>query len=128
MPFPSGQGKEVWMHELPVMKSILDIVVKQARMHSVRKVRAIELEIGMLSDLEEEWMQRYFDYLSKGTVAWKAKLRIKWIPVAFQCQDCSKLFEAERKKLFEMACPACGQKELTLVSGREYRIKNMEVE
>jgi hydrogenase nickel incorporation protein HypA/HybF len=116
------------MHELPVMKSILDIVVKQAQMNSVRKVRAIQLEVGMLSDLEEEWMQRYFDYLSKDTIAQKAELRIQWIPIAFQCQDCKKSFEVERKRLQDVACPSCGQKKLTLVSGREYRIKNMEVE
>jgi len=116
------------MHELPVMKSILDIVVKQAEMHRVRKVRAIHLEVGMLSDLEEEWMQRYFDYLSKDTIAHKAELRIQWIHIAFQCQDCKKSFEVERKSLQDVACPSCGQKKLTLVSGREYRIKNMEVE
>lgn len=116
------------MHELVVMQSILDIVIKQAQNHNVRKVRAIHLEVGMLSDLEEEWMQHYFDYLSKGTLAEKAALRIKWLPVVFQCQECDKSFEAERNKLHDIACAFCGQKKLILVSGREYRIKNMEVE
>lgn len=116
------------MHELPVMKSILDIVLIHAGRHSVRKIRAIHLEVGLLSDLEEEWMQRYFDYLSEGTPAEKAKLKIKWVPIVFQCQDCSKSFEVDRKKLQDIACPSCGQKRLTLVSGREYSIKNMEVE
>lgn len=122
-----AKGKEVSMHELPVMKSILDIVLKQAQMHNVRKVRAIELEVGRLSDLEEEWMQRYFDYLSKDTIARKAEIRITWIAIVFQCPTCSKSFEVERKKLHDLACSFCGEKKLTLVSGREYRIKNMEV-
>lgn len=116
------------MHELSVMKSILDIVVKHAEINHVRKVRAIELKVGMLSDLEEEWMQRYFDYLSKDTIAAKAELRIQWNPIIFQCRECSTSFEIERTGLQEAACPSCGQKKLTLVSGREYRIKNMEVE
>ena len=34
------------MHELPVMKSILDIVLEQARIHNVRSVRAVHLEVG----------------------------------------------------------------------------------
>jgi len=126
--FEAAQDREVRMHELSVMKSILDIVVKQAQVHNVRKVRAIQLEVGMLSDLEAEWMQRYFNYLSKDTLAGKAELRIKWIPVVFQCQECNKSFEVERKRLHDVACSLCGQKKLTLVSGREYRIKNIEVE
>jgi hydrogenase nickel incorporation protein HypA/HybF len=116
------------MHELSVMKSILDIVLKHAENYGVRKVRAIHLEVGLLSDLEAEWMQRYFDYLSKDTLAEKARLEIKWIPIVLQCQDCNESFEAERKRLHDIACPSCGQKRLTLFSGREYRIKNMEVE
>jgi hydrogenase nickel incorporation protein HypA/HybF len=115
------------MHELPVMKSILDIVLKQAAIHNVRSVRAVQLEVGLLSDLEAEWMQRYFDYLSKGTLAQKAELKIQWNPIVFRCQECGKSFEAERKNLHDVACPSCGRNHLSLVSGREYRIRNLEV-
>ena len=55
------------MHELPVTKSIYKIVRKHARKNWVRRVISENLEIGILSDLEQEWIQRYFDYLSKGT-------------------------------------------------------------
>ncbi len=115
------------MHELPVMKSILDIVLEQARIHSVRSVRAVHLEVGRLSDLEEEWMQRYFDYLSKDTIAQEAKIKIQWNPIVFRCEDCEKSFDVERENLRDLACPFCGRKSLLLVSGREYRIKNLEV-
>jgi hydrogenase nickel incorporation protein HypA/HybF len=115
----------VRMHELPVMKSILDIVLKQAAIHNVRSVRAVQLEVGLLSDLEAQWMQRYFDYLSRGTLAQEAELKIQWNPIVFRCQECGKSFEAERKMLPEVACPACGRKHLSLVSGREYRIRNL---
>jgi hydrogenase nickel incorporation protein HypA/HybF len=115
------------MHELPVMKSILDIVLEQARIHNVRSVRAVHLEVGRLSDLEEEWMQRYFDYLSKDTIAREAKIKIRWNPIVFRCEDCEKSFDVERENLRDLACPFCGRKSLLLVSGREYRIKNLEV-
>jgi len=115
------------MHELPVMKSILDIVLQQARIHNVRSVRAVHLEVGRLSDLEEEWMQRYFDYLSKDTIAQEAKIKIQWNPIVFQCEACVKSFDVERENLRDLVCPFCGRKSLLLVSGREYRIKNLEV-
>ena len=116
------------MHELPIMKSILDIVLKHAERHQVQKIHAIHLEVGLMSDLEEEWMQRYFDYLSEGTIASHAKLKIEWFPIVFMCQDCNQSFEIEKKNLREAACPNCGRDKLDLVSGREYRIKDMEAQ
>jgi hydrogenase nickel incorporation protein HypA/HybF len=116
------------MHELPIMKSILDIALQHAGKHDVLKIRAIHLEIGRLSDLEEEWMQRYFDYLSRGTLAENAELKIHWIPVVFQCPACAASLKADGNNLRDVACAVCGNKQLILVSGREYRIKNMEVE
>lgn len=116
------------MHELSVIRSILDIVVEHAQKHGAHKVRTIQVEVGMLSDLEEEWMQRYFDYLNKDTIAQDAKLVIKWIPIVFKCQKCNKSFEVNRTRLDDISCPSCGQYKLSLISGREYLIKNMEVE
>ncbi len=115
------------MHELPVMKSILDIVLQQAQIHHVRSVLAVHLEVGRLSDLEEEWMQRYFDYLSKDTIARDAKIKIQWNPIVFRCESCGKSFDVERENLRDLACPFCTRKSLSLVSGREYRIRNLEV-
>jgi hydrogenase nickel incorporation protein HypA/HybF len=57
------------MHELPITESILKIVLKHAEMNSARKVITVHLQVGKLSDLEDDWIQRYFDYLSKGTIA-----------------------------------------------------------
>ncbi len=114
------------MHELPVTESILNIVLNHAKNHGVKKVLAIHLEIGELSDLEDEWIQRYFDYLSKDTLAEGAKLKIKRAPVVMECKSCSRRFEVNIKDLYEMKCPECGSIDCTLVSGKKYYIKSME--
>lgn len=116
------------MHELPITERILKIVLKHAEKNHVRKVVAIHLEIGKLSDLEDDWIQRYFDYLSKGTVAEGAKLRIEKMPITIRCHACSTSYEAEARKMDDSACPACGEKEGTLLSGREYTVKEIEVQ
>ncbi len=116
------------MHELPVTQSILDIVLKHARMNRVRRVHAINLAIGEMSDLEDEWIQKYFDYISKGTLAQGARLVIERIPVVFRCNACGRESGVETGRMKDFACPGCGGKELTLVSGREYYIKDMEAE
>jgi hydrogenase nickel incorporation protein HypA/HybF len=116
------------MHELPITESILNIVLKHAAKNNVRQVVAIHLRIGKLSDLEDEWIQHYFDYLSKGTIAQGAKLIIERTPIILQCNSCKKSYEADMATIGDTACPACGQTDSTLISGREYYIKDMEVQ
>ena len=116
------------MHELPVTQSILDIVLKHAKMNNVTKIHAINLAIGEMSDLENEWVQHYFDYLSKNTIAQGARLNIERTPVVLKCESCSNNFEVDIRKIEDIVCPLCGEKEFSLISGREYYIKNMEAE
>lgn len=116
------------MHELPVTESILKIVLKHALANNVQHVTAVYLQIGKLSDLEDDWIQRYFDYLSKGTVAEGAKLKIERMPIMVLCSACSTSYEAEAAELGDLVCPNCGGKDSKFLSGREYYIKDMEVQ
>lgn len=115
------------MHELQVTESILDIVLKHAKENQVNKILSIQLRVGELSDLENEWIQHYFDYLSKGSPAEGATLKIERVPVMMQCEDCANQYEVNIKENKDIQCPECGCKEHTLISGREYYIKDMEV-
>jgi hydrogenase nickel incorporation protein HypA/HybF len=115
------------MHELPVTESILDIVLKHAEKNDVKKVVTIYLNVGELSDLEDEWMQKYFEYLSKGTLAENAQLSIERIPITMQCSKCSHEFVVDKNDLGKILCPKCNEEKCTLKSGKEYYIKNMEV-
>jgi hydrogenase nickel incorporation protein HypA/HybF len=110
------------------MQSILTIVLKHAVMHNVKKVHAINLLVGKLSDLEAEWMQRYFDYLSAGTMAAGARLNIEWAPAVLSCEVCQTRVEINKVNLDGITCPACAKNKFQLVSGKEYHIKNMEAE
>lgn len=115
------------MHELQVTERILDIVLRHAKANSVIKVLSIQLKIGELSDLENEWVQRYFDYLSKDTIAENAQLKIERTPVVMRCDSCSHSFEVNIKEIKDIQCPDCGNKKCSLISGRDYYIKDMEV-
>jgi hydrogenase nickel incorporation protein HypA/HybF len=115
------------MHELQVTEKILDIVLRHAKANNVNKVLSIQLKIGDLSDLENEWVQRYFDYLSKDTIAENARLKIERTPVVMKCDACSNSFEVNIKEIKDIQCPDCGHKKCSLISGRDYYIKDMEV-
>ena len=115
------------MHELQVTERILDLVLKHAAGHDVTKIVVIHLRIGELSDLEDEWLQRYFDYLSKGTLAENARLEIEKAPIVMQCESCDSSLEVKKDELQKIVCADCGESRFRLVSGREYFVKNIEV-
>lgn len=116
------------MHELPVMESILNIVMKHAELNQVQKIVSISLVVGELCDLETEWMQHYFDFLSNDTLAQGAELRVTYTPIVLQCSDCSHSFQIKKEQIGAAACPSCGSEgKFDLVSGQEYFIKEMEV-
>jgi hydrogenase nickel incorporation protein HypA/HybF len=114
------------MHELAVTRSILDIVVRHAAAHGVAGVAAVDLSIAALSDLEPEWLQRYFDHLSRGTVAEGAVLRVRRSPLTFECDACATWFSAAREELEAARCPGCGGREARVVSGVGYVVESME--
>lgn len=117
------------MHELSVTEKILDIVLKHARVNRVSKVMSVTLIIGEMSDLENDWIQHYFDYLSKDTVAAGAVLKIEKVPIVLQCNPCGCRIEIRRENIGGSCCLECGATgDFSIISGREYYIKEMEAE
>jgi hydrogenase nickel incorporation protein HypA/HybF len=115
------------VHELQVTERILDIVLQHASGHDVSRIVRIRLTIGELSELEDEWIQRYFDFLSRETLAENAELAIERAPIVLACESCGCSFEIHRNELENPACPECRDSSCRLVSGREYLVKNIEV-
>jgi len=115
------------MHELPVTENILKVVLRHAEEAKAEKIVSVSLRIGELSDIIEEWLQRYFDYLSKDTPAEGAALRIERVPVIFRCEGCGESFPVKVREVREIVCPSCGGGKAAFVSGREFFIKNIEV-
>ena len=115
------------MHELPVTRSILAIVLRHAEANEVERVVAVDLSIGPLSDLEPEWLQSYFDLLSKGTPAEGARLRVQRSPLTFRCRNCGGEYSATREELDAVACPHCGSGDGVVQAGTGYMVESMEV-
>ena len=115
------------MHELPITESIFQIVKKHAMLNGVERVIAVELEIGALSDLQPAWMQRYFDHLSRRTVVEGATLRASRVPAVFYCNACQARFEVDSLRDVDLCCTQCHSGNISLVSGRTYHVKSIEV-
>lgn len=114
------------MHELSITQSILDIALDYAQRNRAQKILEVHLQIGEISDFEDEWLQRYFDFLSKDTIAEGAKVKIERIPAQGQCAKCLTVFPLD-KATWSNKCPACGEGNWELISGREFRVEALEV-
>ena len=115
------------MHELGITDSILKISLKHALKANASKIISISLTIGSLSDLEDDWLRKYFDHLSKGTLAEGAKLLIERTPVKFLCKNCNHEFILDLEQIKDVACDNCLSTNLALISGREYKVVSMEI-
>ena len=117
------------MHELSITKNIFDIAQRYAEKNGASKVNSIFLRIGILRDLEPEWMQRYFRYVSKGTIAADAEILVTVEPAACKCNNCGLRFELNLKELTgdKILCPDCSVHDYELVSGMEFMIQGIEI-
>lgn len=115
------------MHELSIMSNILDIVIDYAKRYGVNRVNKINLEVGELSDLLPEWMQMYFDFVSKDTIADKAQLCIDRVPAHMRCSSCKNEYTMTREN-WQFTCPSCDSASVEILSGREFKIISIEVE
>ena len=117
------------MHELPVTEKILTIALKHAEQNGVTKIHSITLHVGRLTDLQDEWLQHYFNYLSRDTIARDARLIIVPEPIKLRCGECGTLIETEKRELQAISCPHCGgDGGFSIMSGRGYYVEEMEAE
>lgn len=116
------------MHELPIIKKVLNVVLSYASEQGAKEVRAVTLEVGEMHDLIPELVEKYFSYASRGTIAEKAKMKIIVLPITCKCNDCHKDFTFHLSyEEMTQGCPTCGGKDLARISGNELFIDNIEI-
>ncbi len=117
------------MHELPLTQNILDTALAYARRTNSTKVVTIVLRLGVLRDIKKEWIERYFRYISRGTIAADAEILVIPDPIVCRCADCEKDFEIDRDMYAGEAivCPVCASQNYALLSGTKFQIEGIEV-
>ena len=115
------------MHELGVTKSIVEAVLKHAEAQNASQIRAVDLVIGEMRNLDEEWVQRYFDRCAEGTIAEGAQIRITSVPMTFYCSACGATFQLPLGSDQRMRCAQCGSEDYDMITGGELLIKSIEI-
>lgn len=115
------------MHELPLTNRILEIALNFATQNNANEIKQINITIGSLSDIEDIWLNNFFKYISRDTIAENAQLKIRRTKVKWLCHSCLKEFEQEQNGKPPL-CPYCMEdKDLTLISGREFFVESIAI-
>ncbi len=115
------------IHEMAITRSVVDIVLKHAKICETEKVLTVRLQIGELRDIVDSLMQKCFSYLARDTVAGEAILIIDRIPLTIQCRKCGEVFPANIHQMEETCCPKCQEKQFNMITGQEFFINEIEV-
>lgn len=116
------------MHELAITQSIAEIVLNKQEEVGAIRVKSVWIEAGMVRNLIEEWVQRYFGYHTEGTPAEGAVIHVNRIPVRFRCLDCGAEFGLPAHNPDRLHCPDCGGDNYRMVAGQELSISCIEFE
>lgn len=110
------------MHELGVIIEVVKNVEKFAKKNELTKIKTLVLQIGELSSMIPKYMEACYPAAVDGTLLQETKLKIEILPANAICKKCNKVFNAIENN---GKCPNCESKDLELLSGREFMIKEI---
>jgi len=109
------------MHELSITQSIVEDIADRLGDTRVTKVT---LEIGRLSGIVVDSIRFCFDLVAEGTTLEGARLVVHEPAGRVSCPFCQIQFDTSDPIVL---CPDCGTSEVSVLAGRELRIKSVEV-
>lgn len=112
------------MHELGIVVYVIDEVEKVAKENNVKEVTKVTLEVGEVSGIVRSYFEDCWKWsIAKSEYLQNCELDLIIIEAKSYCQDCKKIYKTSLGR----TCPKCGSENTYLVSGKEMKIKNVEV-
>lgn len=122
---PASETRLRSVHELPITQGILEIVLEHATRAGAARVTDIHVVLGELSSYVDDSIEFYWEIISRGTAAERARLHFERVPLRFECGDCGERFLPQGATF---ACPACGGERVRVEGGDELRVEAIDVE
>ena len=110
------------MHEIGIARQILRMVERYAEDNDARNISEVVCDCGELSLVIPEYLEKVYPSVAKGSVLNDAKMTINIIPGFAECDDCDEIFNVVEHKGY---CPACGSFRKTVLSGREFKVREI---
>jgi len=112
------------MHELSIVKSIIELAENQVIEKGASSVESIELEIGQLSGVDLDALDFAWSCAVRNTVLQNAKRLINQVHGLARCQECRLEFNMHT---YYTSCPNCESFFSEILRGKELRVKTLTV-
>jgi hydrogenase nickel incorporation protein HypA/HybF len=122
------------MHEFSFALDIFKVAEATALKYNAKRITEVLLEIGELTLIVPELLQRSFEMATKGTIAEGARLTITITPGKIKCRDCNKISrvtitrEAQLTGLQLFKCSHCDSNNTEIVEGKKANVKNIKIQ
>ena len=113
------------MHEMSVTQSLLEIALRHAERADARRITRLNLVIGELATIVDDSIQFYWDIVSQDTIAAGSELHFERVPGILRCLGCEHTFPLNGR---DFACPACGERQVVIAGGDDFRLESIEVD
>ena len=113
------------MHELSLAQGLVEEVEKAALAEAALRVTRVVVVIGSYSGVERDAFEFAFPLAAEGTLAESASLVVELQPIRVECRKCGQTSSPEPTLL---QCLACGSNEVSLIGGRDFLIRSIELE
>lgn len=110
------------MHELGVVIEVVKTVENFAKKNELTKIDTVVLQIGELSSMIPRYIEACYPAAVDGTLLQDTKLKIEILPGNAICKKCNKVFNLIESNY---TCPNCESRDLEVLSGREFMIKEI---
>ena len=111
------------MRELQSTQIVLNKLLTQAGQG--KRIKAVHLALGEISELDQEVIQRHWQDFSKGTPAEQAQLHFRLIKAEVQCMACFSKYHPMDGKIH---CPYCGSYGAKILTGEEFYLESIELD
>jgi hydrogenase nickel incorporation protein HypA/HybF len=124
------------LHEFSAALSIVNAAVEATKDHKIKKVIAVNVEIGEFTFLVPEQLEFNFEIASQKTILEGSELKIKKVNGRVKCLKCGFEGEAQAPEdlpgqmafFAPMRCPKCDSSATEITGGKDFTITNIEAE
>jgi hydrogenase nickel incorporation protein HypA/HybF len=113
------------MHEFSITQNILEIALRHGEKAGAARIVRLNLVVGELSSVIGDSVQFYWDIVARETIAEGAELCFERVPGSLRCVGCGEVFRLSGRAY---TCPACGESQVVVAGGDEFRLASIEVE
>ena len=112
------------MHEIGVVRSMVKTVTAFAEANHITEIAEIVVDVGELSLVIPKYVKDIYPRVVEDTFLKNTKLVLNIVPGMAECDECNEVFHVVEHKGY---CPNCGSFEKTILTGRDFLIREIHI-